>query len=218
MLSKWVSRLACSSLLLGLAPACVDVDEEVDGPADPGSGALAEDAPGEEVGASADELSRSGYTWVLGYRGGGGGGPAAAGCGGGDVAVGIFGRSGAYIDQLGLLCARLNQDGGLGPAYTTWAMGGGGGAPFHAICPSGQALVGLDGRSGRFVDQLGIRCAPAGAWGSNGIVWSARYAGGGNGGNFFSDTCPQGYVITRIDGRSGQFVDGEQATCEYLWP
>lgn len=45
-----------------------------------------------------------------------------------------------------------------------------------------------------------------------------RYAGGGGGGSPFQDTCPAGYVITSITGRSGAYAGAAQGTCTYLNP
>src|SRR5947208_2133746 len=67
--------------------------------------------------------------------GGDGGAPAALRC---DRVVGIEGRSGDWLDRIGLRC----DDGSA-----TYAMGGDGGAPFRAPCPEGSVAVGVVGRS-----------------------------------------------------------------------
>jgi hypothetical protein len=95
-------------------------------------------------------------------------------------------------------------------------VGGGGGSPYSTACPSGQVLVGFTGRSGAYVDQIGIQCAPPSSWVSSSSVWYGTYAGGGNGGGPYADTCPAGYAITSITGRSGAYVDAIQAACSYV--
>ncbi len=186
-----------------LAPACAAPEAQETG------------TLGEQSGEAVSAYTVSGYTWQLPYRGGEGGGPYNISCGNA-VAAGVFGRSGAYVDQLGLICAELRQDGSLGPAWTTNTAGGNGGGSFYAVCPDGQALVGLTGRSGRYVDQIGIQCAPVSAWLSSGSPWYSNYAGGGSGGNPYGDTCRKGYMITSINGRSGSYVDAQQPVCTYV--
>ncbi len=65
-------------------------------------------------------------------------------CGEGNVAVGIYGRSGAWLDALGLLCAPYQSDGTLGTVFKTDTAGGNGGGDHEASCPMGQALVGIE--------------------------------------------------------------------------
>lgn len=85
--------------------------------------------------------------------GGDGGGGGAGGadstafefsCGDGNIAVGFYGRSGAWVDALGLMCAPYQADGTLGEVFKTDTAGGDGGGMHDAPCPTDQALVGIE--------------------------------------------------------------------------
>jgi hypothetical protein len=153
----------------------------------------------------------------LGAHGGSGGSVFDTACDTGDVAVGVVGRSGSLIDNIGLICASVNSDGSLGSTYTTTQHGGTGGTAFTKQCASGQAMVGIEGRSGSDVDQLTIKCSSISNWQSSGSVQSTVFVGGGSGGNAFDESCNKGYVINRITGRSGSLVDQAQAGCSLVW-
>ncbi|OIP40531.1 MAG: hypothetical protein AUK47_08260 [Deltaproteobacteria bacterium CG2_30_63_29] len=59
--------------------------------------------------------------------------------------------------------------------------------------------------------------APAVAGGAalGGRTWKSGYAGG-SGGKPFNLTCPEGYVLTGIEGRSGAVMDSIRAVCTQL--
>jgi hypothetical protein len=85
-------------------------------------------------------------------------------CPAGQVVVAFVGRSGAALDQAAFECASLavDLDAGslsLGPLVVLTAAGGDGGSPFQSECPAGQLARGLVGRSGVWVDELGLACA-----------------------------------------------------------
>lgn len=205
--------------VLVLAPACVaEVDATEDDPAASEPEGSGQAASQEHVDVAASAFSRTDAYFRMAYRGGSGGGWYDVACDYNKVAIGIYGRSGSYVDQVGLVCAPLKENGDLGPYSTSATAGGLGGGPFYTLCPDGQALVGLQGRSGSYVDQLGIQCAPVSAWSRCGTVQSTYYAGGGRGGVAFTDTCPKGYALTSISGRSGAYADAIQGVCTYLQP
>jgi hypothetical protein len=81
-------------------------------------------------------------------------------CPPGQVGVGLFGRSGAEVDALGLACADLKAW-AAGPtrAVRLAPNGGTGGRDYEALCPSGYVMVGLEGRSGAHIDRIGGYCA-----------------------------------------------------------
>lgn len=63
-------------------------------------------------------------------------------------------------------------------------------------CPSGQILVGLSLRSGAWVDQIALTCAPVDpATGATGLAKDVLPARGGTGGGPSSGTCLPGFVI-----------------------
>ena len=103
---------------------------------------------------------------TLSWRGGSGGTYRAPRCGTGEVVTGIFGRSGARIDQIGFRCSQLGISGApasddvtLATGTTLGAYGGGGGTYFSYNCPAGEVVVGMRGRYGSRVDAFGVRCA-----------------------------------------------------------
>ena len=85
-------------------------------------------------------------------------------CPAGQVVVGFVGRSGDALDQAAFECTSLavDLDAGwfsLGPRVVLTAAGGDGGLPFQSECPAGQLARGLVGRSGVWIDELGLVCA-----------------------------------------------------------
>ena len=72
----------------------------------------------ETLGTTSEAFSVSQYTWQLPYRGGTGGSYQQAWCGAGDVAIGLYGRSGSMIDAVGFICAKLLSNGTLGVPLT----------------------------------------------------------------------------------------------------
>ena len=171
-----------------------------------------------DLGQTESELSVSGYTYTLTPRGGWSGNPYTLSCNPGYVAAGIYGRSGGYVDQLGLECAYMNMDGSLGFRYRTGTAGGTGGGYFSISCPTGQAIVGFQGRVGNLVDRLGIYCAYAADWRINGVVQYVSYEVGGTGGGPFSDVCPGSYMLTALNVRADRYVVQEQGICSYINP
>jgi hypothetical protein len=100
---------------------------------------------------------------VLAVQGTGVANPWTQTCPAGQVVVGFVGRSGTAVDQAALECASLavSLDAGfsMGPVVVLAAAGGDGGAPFQSPCPAGQLARGLVGRSGTWIDELGLVCA-----------------------------------------------------------
>jgi Ca2+-binding RTX toxin-like protein len=72
-------------------------------------------------------------------------------CDTGDVAVGIVGREGDFLDQIALRCQDASLTGPITDAISFGGPGGGADGPYD--CPAGQQLVGLDG-SEEFTDQV----------------------------------------------------------------
>jgi hypothetical protein len=157
--------------------------------------------------------------WLQHYlpqRGGGGGGSHLLACDTGDVVVGIYGRAGLHVDQIGLTCADRYSDGSLGSTYSRGPYGGTGGSSFSRTCPSDAVAVGLHGRSGQYLDQVGLQCASVSSWPRYGTVTTTTTAAGGSGGSAFDDRCVRGYALTQIDVRSGDYVDAVQGMCRIL--
>ena len=91
---------------------------------------------------------------------GSGGAPGSSLCGEEQVAVGIAGKEGDFIDQISVRC---QADDLTGPITTAGIFGGaGGGADGPYQCPAGQALQGLTGTvsdDGVYVRNVVISCA-----------------------------------------------------------
>lgn len=155
-------------------------------------------------------------------HGGGGGGRYALWCGEGKVAVGLFGTADTYVHSVGLYCKQLGLGGVIGAARDlattsqTASTGTAGGPAFQAWCGNGEVLVGLGGRSGSYVDQLRLICAPLLGWAPGVTPRASVYAAGGGGGSSFEDPCQGGAAIIGLAGRSGATIDLAQATCQQL--
>ena len=97
-----------------------------------------------------------------GTMGGGTGTPGSTYCPLGQVAVGIGGKEGDFVDLLQLRCR--NSD-GSGPITTTAGFGGGFGVPDGPYdCAEGSVLTGLDGQlapDGITIRYFQIVCSPA---------------------------------------------------------
>ncbi|NMO19255.1 phosphatidylinositol-specific phospholipase C domain-containing protein [Pyxidicoccus fallax] len=154
--------------------------------------------------------------YTLPLRGGSGGAPTSSECPPGAVAVGVHGRAGQYIDRLGLVCRYVNSDGSLGSYHYASAQGGDGGSYFERTCFSGMVIVGFHGRSGAYVDGLGMHCARPATWNIGYGVDSSPWLAGGNGGASFSDLCRNGSMVTRLRLRTWSLVDQMQPLCARL--
>ncbi|MEZ4469162.1 MAG: hypothetical protein R3F43_33175, partial [bacterium] len=105
---------------------------------------------------------RAPQTMRAAVRGPGGGQPFALGCAPDQVLVGIRGLARGSLGGVAGLCRQVvvaeAQVQLVGPVQPTAEAGGG--AATDAICPEGQAVVGLSGRAGALVDAITVRCAP----------------------------------------------------------
>ncbi|MEX1362213.1 MAG: DUF4215 domain-containing protein [Nannocystaceae bacterium] len=168
----------------------------------------------------------------LPLRGGGGGGAFEEECPEGEVVIGVMGRAGAYVDRVQVQCGSVeltsSETGSIQvsvePGGTMTPQGGGGGGDFSLGCEPGQVVVGFGGRSGSYLDQLSLRCAPvlvlddpqAGAMSIGfGAAVNTESAGGGGGGSFIAE-CPVGEVATIARGRAGNFLDAFGLSCRPL--
>ena len=79
---------------------------------------------------------------------------------------GFSGREGQYLDSLTIECRALGSNGRLtGPTSPLPGVGGGGGTDFGSIhCAGDQPATGIHGRSGIYVDSLGLKCTPESIW------------------------------------------------------
>lgn len=122
------------------------------------------------VWAAAFQLAVS-WAYLAPYDGigGNGGAPFRLDCGEWGILVGITGRSGAVVDQVGGLCVKIDPRSAtwVGGVYETARVGGSGGGPFRKACPVGHALMGVEGSTTyaantTVVRMLDIKCISLG--------------------------------------------------------
>lgn len=204
------------AVLAGCDEAVDDPDAQFDEPqrdADEQAAGLGEDI---EAPLLTMPFEVSGEIYTLAPRGGFGGGSDTLACPSGRVAVGIYGRSGLFVDKLGLACARLYKNGKLGPSGDVGAFGGNGGDFFRIKCPLNQAIVGIHGGAGDYLDRIGLHCAPVKDWYEKDEVDQSTGTAGGPGGHPFSDTCPRRYVLDQFNVRTGVVVDQVEPVCVHI--
>ena len=144
-------------------------------------------------------------------------------CPDGEYLVGLDLRTGWYVDNIGLICARFDaggnmitdtfDDNGDGNAdVDDSVVTGGGTASTTLLCPNNSVINQFGGRDGAYVDALGARCVNTDGTGDAGGL---NITGGG-GGNLFNLFCPDGEAATGISGRSGWWIDSAEFVCEQL--
>ena len=96
-------------------------------------------------------------------------------------------------------------------AYTTTLTAGGtGGTAFTDTAPAENALMGLQVRSGSYIDAL--QPVYQNSFGSD-IVETYGLWHGGTGGGASSLQCPQGYLVTGLTGTADSYVDSLSIVC-----
>jgi len=106
-------------------------------------------------------------------------------------------------------------------AADTPMVGGNGGAPFRLTCPAGQFLVGVYGRTGLWIDQIGAICAQ---WDSASqtlgrpVLNPRRF--GGEGGGKDAAVCPGDSAISgwEIRKRRNNMVEYVAPECRAMLP
>jgi len=92
-------------------------------------------------------------------------------------------------------------------------IGGSGDASFRDVCPMGQYLVGLRVRSGSWVDQMSITCAPVKTDGSTPDEIHHGPARGGNGGAPSEKACATDHIV---DGVGLHMTAGNRQVREFV--
>ena len=92
-------------------------------------------------------------------------------------------------------------------------VGGSGGSGFTRSCGAGKVLTGFFGRTGMWVDAIGVLCRPVSASGTLGAESTVGSAAGGTGGTSTSVSCASGTVVSGIFIRAGSFVNSVSITC-----
>jgi hypothetical protein len=148
-----------------------------------------------------------------GANGSGGGsnvsdGPYAISCPSDTVIVGLYGRSGLWLDRIGLLCAPINSDGTLGPPMKTDTAGGDGGSAMEVTCPINESLVGIDRWTSEMPDPplvygIDLRCQTLAEWKKPGASTHVIPGIGSHSGSLASLVCPTGFTHFKVDGDAG---------------
>jgi hypothetical protein len=131
-------------------------------------------------------------------RGGSGGNVNTFSLDSDEYITGISGRFGRYIDSL-----RIHTNKRTSPFYG----GSGGREPFRIDVPPANQAIGLIGRSGRYLDALGLIYTPV----LLRISGQTKIAGGSGGSGFMDSTIPFGARIMEIRVQGARFIDGIQA-------
>jgi hypothetical protein len=112
--------------------------------------------------------------------------------------VAISGRYGQNIDSL-----RIHTNKRTSSLYG----GSGGRQDFRIEVPSGNQVIGFIGRSGRYLDAIGLIYARVYLQ----VTGKTKVAGGSGGSAFLDSEMPYGARITEIRMQVGQYIDGIQA-------
>ena len=145
-------------------------------------------------------------------------------CGSTGVMVGLYGKTGLWIDQIGITCQKINPDGTLGSEYTRGPVGGTGGIGKNARCTEGKAIRAMLSFTGSFVDKLMPTCCPWSATtrrvnGGTGMCFRIEIGDWGGVGVFTlvqndTITCPPDKVGKALRGKYGSYIDSLQFVCD----
>jgi hypothetical protein len=140
-------------------------------------------------------------------------------CKPGDVAVGVYGYSGDWMNQLGLLCAPFVAPGKPDTAaYQTGQVGEKQAMTnlFTYQCPASPAgdpevMVGMTYNSGAYINQVQIQCQTVPTWLSTGHVdTESVFLGGVDQGpnqGMAPVTCPASCGVFGLYGSAGEYVE-----------
>ena len=138
--------------------------------------------------------------FLLDLRGSSTGDPYALTCAQDELVVGLRGRTDTTIGALGLVCARMLDNGMFANRDERPMIGATTGEAFSSECPQSEAVMAVRGRAGTTLDRIGVRCARVRAWVQMGAPGSIEPSFGGLGGVPFTDTCPPGYFLQGLLG------------------
>jgi uncharacterized protein YkwD len=137
----------------------------------------------------------------------------------GDHVVGVYVRSGLWVDAIGLKCATFDQAQGKFkyPPWNTPYYGGGAAPIQEHVCPNDRYVSGVMFNITRegdhpFIDFVELTCSPIA--GSGVATKECLQTGEGcYGQGSFVQTCPAGEAAIGIQGRSGIYVDALGLIC-----
>lgn len=159
----------------------------------------------------------AGAAYTTPTAGGAGGSAFTISCPEWKVLVGVRGRHGIYLDRIEPICVILTASGTWREAPVTegGVAGGSGGQYFEIRCPMNQAVSGIQGFAGAFINQLRLRCRPLGAdkllTGTSSLQ---DYVAGGSGGAAYSRNCNNRLPGHGFTGRAGSYIDRLALVCD----
>lgn len=113
------------------------------------------------VCARFDAIGQASGVVSTGVKGGSGGQAYELRCPSGQVVTGLRGRAAGWVDQIGIVCAEISRTGealATTAASVPFRAGGAGGSSFSLDCPANEPGRGLKGRSGWYIDRIGLFC------------------------------------------------------------
>lgn len=137
-------------------------------------------------------------------------------CGSSGILVGVYGKLGFWVDQIGIICQLVKPDGTLGSSYTRGPVGGQGGSSATARCQTGQAVGGVGVRSGSYIEYVHLLCWP---WVSStrrlntsGPTWNKSFGQYSQQLQLFR--CSDEKVGKALRGKHGSYIDSMQFVCD----
>ena len=117
-----------------------------------------------------------------------------------------------------LRAALLGRQPWTGTVQLKHAGGTGGLVAFARVCPRGEAMAGLSGHAGQFVDEIAPLCTaidrPEGEKvPEGGEVATELDPAGGSGGAAFTRMCRPGSHLVGLRGRAGEAIDAIEPIC-----
>ncbi|AWK88491.1 hypothetical protein [Azospirillum thermophilum] len=163
---------------------------------------------------NAQPAGEAAFTASVGGRGGQPFGPLR--CPAGQVAIGLKGRAGTFVDELEPDCAPARPAGAAAAVWVSPAAGGKQGNDIKLACGADEVLVGTATRNGNWLDAIAALCVRVtddGNWA--GEPRSTDHAGGA-GGVALTRSCPRGQAVAGISGRSSNVVNQLVSECRPL--
>jgi hypothetical protein len=139
-------------------------------------------------------------------------------CGSGGVMVGVYGKTGQWIDAIGVTCQRVNPDGTLGSSFTRGPSGGSGGTGSEARCAAGKVIAAMTAYTGSYVNAFVISCF---SWSAStrrpvyepqpAFKWFGLGSAGTQNARF---VCSVEKVGKALRGKYGWYIDSLQFVCD----
>lgn len=156
-------------------------------------------------------------SWTSARVGGTGGSSRSLRCNAGEVLVGVRAREGWVVDKLESRCVRVDAAGNwVGSVVTRGSVGGGfgGGTQRTIECANGQAVSGISGNAGWYVDKLTLRCRDlTGPQQLSGASSVAGTVGGTGGDPFDRIDCPSNLPARGFAATGAGVVDSLKLVC-----